>query len=62
MLSDLFVGLALALVIEGILYAAFPDQAKAMMARFIDLPSSSLRTGGLFALLAGVLIVWLVRG
>ncbi|MEP2943865.1 MAG: DUF2065 domain-containing protein [Hyphomicrobiales bacterium] len=61
-MSDLIVGLALVLVIEGIVYAAFPDQTKAMMARFLQMPSSSLRTGGLVALVAGVFIVWLVRG
>ncbi len=50
------------LVIEGILYAAFPDAAKKMMAEMFTLPSSSLRKGGLLALFAGVLIVWLMRG
>ena len=61
-MSDLFVGLALVLVIEGIVYAAFPDQAKAMMAQFLELPSSSLRAGGLLALVTGVFLVWLIRG
>jgi len=60
--SDLVVGLALALVIEGIVYAAFPDHAKKMMAQFLTLPSSALRTGGLIALAIGVFLVWLMRG
>lgn len=61
-MNDFIVGLALVLVIEGIVYAAFPEQIKEMMARFMDVPSSSLRKGGMVALVAGVFIVWLIRG
>lgn len=61
-MNDLIVGIALALVIEGIIYAAFPNQAKMMMAQFLTMPSSSLRTGGLIALAVGVFIVWMIRG
>ncbi|MEO1066181.1 MAG: DUF2065 domain-containing protein [Pseudomonadota bacterium] len=61
-MSDLIVGVALALVIEGLIYAAFPDQIKAMMAQLLQTPSSTLRLGGLIALAVGVFIVWTVRG
>lgn len=59
---DLVIGIAIALAIEGVLYALFPDQMKAMMAQLITAPSSSLRTGGLIALAVSVFIVWMVRG
>lgn len=61
-MTDLIVGIAIALAIEGIFYALFPVQMKAMMAQLLTAPSSSLRTGGLIALAIGVFIVWLVRG
>lgn len=61
-MTDLIVGIAIALVLEGIFYALFPDQMKAMMAQLLTAPSSSLRTGGVVALAIGVFIVWLVRG
>lgn len=61
-MEDLLTGLALAMVIEGILYAAFPQQAKAMMKYVLASPPSSLRAGGLFLLVVGVVIVWLIRG
>lgn len=61
-MTDLIVGIAIALVIEGLIYAAFPNQVKAMLAEFLNTPSSTLRAGGLFVLALGVFIVWLVRG
>ncbi|MEP1442616.1 MAG: DUF2065 domain-containing protein [Hyphomicrobiales bacterium] len=61
-MTDLIVGIAIALAIEGVVYALFPDQMKAMMAQLLTAPSSSLRTGGVIALAIGVLIVWMVRG
>ena len=61
-MNDFLVGLALVFVIEGLLYAAFPDQLKTMMAQVIRVPSPHLRKGGLIALGVGVFIVWLLRG
>lgn len=61
-MTDLVVGIAIALAIEGIIYALFPDQMKSMMAQLLTAPSSSLRTGGVVALAIGVFVVWLVRG
>lgn len=61
-MSDLFVALGLVLVIEGSLYAAFPGGIKRMMSMAQQMPEQSLRSGGIAALVAGVLVVWLVRG
>lgn len=60
-MSDILVGIGLVLVIEGMLYAAFPGGLKKMMAVAQDLPEQTMRAGGLAALAIGVLIVWLVR-
>lgn len=61
-MSDLITALGLAMAIEGLLYALFPDGMKAAMAKLQTQPSSHLRTAGLVAALVGVGVVWLVRG
>lgn len=61
-MSDLLVALGLVLVIEGTLYAAFPGGLKRMMLLVQDVPDQSLRSGGVAAVILGVLAVWLVRG
>lgn len=50
-MSDLITAIALALALEGTLYALAPGRMKAM-----------LRSVGLAALAAGVFVIWLVRG
>lgn len=61
-MSDLVVAIGLVLVIEGILYAAFTDQLKAMMTQILTMPTATIRTSGLVVAVVGVAIVWLVRG
>jgi len=52
----------LAIAIEGIAYALFPDGMKRMMAQVQEMPSSTLRTVGLAAAVTGVALVWFIRG
>ncbi len=59
---DLLVALALVLVVEGLLWAAFPERMKALAAQAITMPTTLLRQGGVFAMAIGVVVVWLVRG
>ena len=61
-MSTLFLGIGVALAIEGLLYAAFPGQMKEMMRRVLPTPAATLRTFGLVALATGVFIVWLATG
>lgn len=61
-MTDLVTGLALVLVIEGALYALFPEAMQRMMARAMGLPPAGLRYGGLALAMLGVAVVWLVRG
>jgi uncharacterized protein len=57
----LWTALALVLVIEGALYALFPDGMKRAAARALAVPPQTLRLTGLAAACAGVVLVWLVR-
>jgi hypothetical protein len=61
MADNLVIAVALILVIEGALYALFPDLMKRMVARMAVMPSGALRMTGLVSTVAGVGIVWLVR-
>ena len=60
-MRDLGIGLALVLVVEGILYALFPDGMKKLAARAILVPPQTLRAAGLMAAALGVVVVWLLR-
>lgn len=61
-MSELLVAIGLVLVIEGLVYAAFPSAMRRMVEEMTRLPDSSLRTAGISALCIGVFIVWLVKG
>ena len=60
-MKDFATALALVFVIEGILYSAFPEGMKRMVAQVGTLPVSALRVTGLLAACLGVAAVWLIR-
>jgi len=60
-MRDLLTGLALVLVIEGILYALFPEGMKRVAARAMMVQPQILRAAGLLAAALGVVVVWLLR-
>ena len=60
-MRDLWTALGLVLVIEGALYALFPQGMKRAAARAFLVAPQRLRLVGLTAACAGVVIVWLVR-
>ena len=62
MLSELVIAFGLILVIEGALYALFPNAMKRMLEQVMTIPAQSLRTAGLFSAVVGVFIIWLLRG
>lgn len=61
-MTDLFSALALALVIEGLAYAAFPEQMKRLLARILDEPASRIRAVALGCAAAGLVLLWAIRG
>lgn len=61
-MTDILAALGLVLVLEGALYALFPDFMKRMAAQAQDLPGDTLRTVGVVAAGIGVALVWMVRG
>lgn len=61
-MAELFTAIGLALVLEGVFYALFPDAVRRMMAFALSSPVAHLRIGGLAAVIIGVTIVGLIRG
>jgi uncharacterized protein YjeT (DUF2065 family) len=60
-LSDLLTAMALVLVIEGALYALFPQPMKRALLSVIKQPESLLRVFGLASACLGVGWVWFLR-
>jgi uncharacterized protein YjeT (DUF2065 family) len=61
-MSDFFVALGLVFVLEGLLFAAFPDWTKRAMASVMEANDASLRIVGISSAVIGVILVWMLRG
>ncbi len=59
--DELITAIALILVIEGGLYALFPEGMRKMAMQVDKVSPSLLRSAGLLAATVGVGIVWLMR-
>ena len=60
-MKDLGTALALVLVIEGVLYALFPEGMRRVVVQMVTVPAPILRAVGLGAACVGVIVVWLIR-
>ncbi len=61
-MGDFLAALGLVLVIEGLTFAAFPGATRRALAAMLESTDGNLRTAGIVAAIAGVLLVWFVRG
>jgi uncharacterized protein YjeT (DUF2065 family) len=61
-MNDFLTALALVFVIEGALYALFPERMRDMLTAALETPDALLRRAGLFAAVGGVFVVWMIRG
>ncbi|MDQ6992673.1 MAG: DUF2065 domain-containing protein [Mariprofundus sp.] len=60
-MNDLLAAVGLLLVLEGTLYALFPQGMINMMKRIPEMPPASLRLTGIVSLAVGWIIVKIVR-
>ena len=58
---DLVAALGLALAVEGLLFAAFPDGVRKAMYEAAHTPSDRMRLTGLVSAVVGVVIIWLAK-
>ncbi|MDQ0471472.1 DUF2065 domain-containing protein [Labrys wisconsinensis] len=54
--------IGLAFVIEGLIFLAFPEPVRRMMASVVSSPALQLRIAGVVSAVIGLVVVWLVRG
>ncbi len=60
-MSDFMAALGLVFMIEGLILAAFPVQAKRAIASVLETPETTLRAIGIGSAIIGLAMVWLVR-
>lgn len=61
-MGDLLVALGLVMVLEGAMYALFPQQMIDMIRRLPEMSPRAIRLAGLAAVAVGWLVVKFVRG
>jgi uncharacterized protein YjeT (DUF2065 family) len=61
-MTDFLAALGLVFVIEGLVFAAFPEAAKRAVAAMAETPDQGLRLVGLLSAAFGLVVLWLVRG
>ena len=61
-MPDFLAALGLVFVIEGLVFAAFPEATKRAMNSVLETPDLSLRLIGIGSAIVGLFLVWLVRG
>ena len=61
-MSDVATAIGLVFVLEGALYALFPDLMRRMAQQVLQTPGDTLRVAGVVSVAFGVALVWLVRG
>jgi len=53
---------ALAIAVEGLIYFAFPEQMKRILAAVQELPPATIRVAGFTCAAGGLILLWLLRG
>jgi uncharacterized protein len=61
-MTEFIVAIGLVLVIEGLLFAAFPKVAKRLAASAIESPETLLRVAGIVSAVLGIILIWIMRG
>ncbi|MBA6290378.1 DUF2065 domain-containing protein [Colwellia sp. MB3u-4] len=61
MLSTLLMAFAIALIIEGVIPALFPNKWRTYVLKLANEPVNTIRQIGLFLLLIGIMLFWTVN-
>ena len=60
--TDILTGIALVLVIEGLVYALAPSLVERLLEAMRAMPLEARRTLGLLTVVTGVVLLWIARG
>ena len=58
-MHNFLIALGLLFALEGLVFAAFPEQAKRAMETVLATPEAALRLVGLASAMGGVALIWL---
>ena len=61
MISTLITAFGLFLIIEGLLYALFPNTMKSMIGKMLSSSNETLKWTGIISAVIGLTIIWLVK-
>ena len=61
MISTLLTAFGLFLIIEGLLYAIFPNTMKLMISNMLNSSNETLKWTGIVAAIFGLVLIWMVR-
>lgn len=61
-MNDFLTALGLMLMLEGAIYALFPEQMKRMIVQILALPAGQIRAVGIATAVFGFLILGVLRG
>ncbi|MGR3368975.1 MAG: DUF2065 domain-containing protein [Sagittula sp.] len=61
-LTDIWTGIAMVLVIEGLVYALAPSLVERLLEALKEMPPEARRSLGLLTMITGVAILWVVKG
>ncbi|APZ55050.1 DUF2065 domain-containing protein [Salipiger abyssi] len=61
-LTDIGTGIALVLIIEGLVYALAPSLVERLLEALRAMPLEARRNLGLLSILTGLLLLWIFRG
>jgi uncharacterized protein len=61
-MTDFLAALGLVFVVEGLVFAAFPEAAKRAVMVMTQTPDQRLRAVGILSAVFGLVMLWLVRG
>ena len=60
MITFILGSLGVLLIIEGLLYAVFPNRMKSMIQKMLEMNNDTLKWGGLMSAILGFLMLWTV--
>ena len=58
MIQFILGSLGFLLIIEGLLYALFPNRMKSMISSMLNMNNESLKWGGLASAVIGLVLIW----
>ena len=58
MIKFIIGALGMLLILEGLLYAIFPNRMKSMIVKMTEMSNESLKWGGLMSAILGFLMLW----